>query len=188
LLISILSKLTIECRNKSYGCEEILYYEQLEKHEEEFCSFQIIQCPGCKLNMFKEIFDQDEHLLKCLYIEMECMKCQSIFKRKDQHDIIDCMEKRIYLLREDMFIFQEKLLKILDIQSKKIDSLEEKIKIIEDILENHNKQIDKIINSIPHWMQLFSLRSIEKREIFIGIPLLIMVLCTLFIYIRIFFS
>jgi len=67
LLISILSKLTIECRNKSYGCREILLYEQLEKHENQFCQCKIIQCPGCKQNMFKE---KKEIFLKKIFTQM----------------------------------------------------------------------------------------------------------------------
>jgi hypothetical protein len=191
LLFSILSKLTIECQNKSYGCQEILLYEQLEKHEEEFCRFKIVQCPGCKQHMFKEMFNHNEHLFKCLYIELECTKCQSIFKRKDQHNQFDCMEKRLYLSEENMFMIQERFSKTFDIQRKQIDILNQKINVIEDIWGNHgddDEQIDRAMNPIPHWTQVFRLRSFGKWEIFIGIQLFIVILFSLFIYIRIFFS
>jgi hypothetical protein len=180
LLISILSKLTIECRNKSYGCQKILLYEQLEKHEEDFCQYKIVQCPGCKQNMFREMFEKNEHLLKCLYMEFQCIKCQSIFQRKDKHDQFDCIEKQIYLLRENILIFQQKFSEILDIQRKKIEILDEKITVIGDIWGNDDDEsIDIHINSIPTSSQLFSFRSMKTWKI------ILIILC-LFIYITIY--
>jgi E3 ubiquitin-protein ligase NRDP1 len=187
LLISILSKLTIECQNKSYGCKEILIYEQLEKHEKDFCQYQVIQCSGCKQNMFKAIFDKSQHLLKCLYIDIECTKCQSIFKRKDQHNQFDCLEKQFCLLRQNMLRYEEKSSKIFDILRKKIEIIDEKFIVIEDIWENDDKQIDKEVDSIPTSTQSFSLQSIKKWKIIIGIEFIIAFLFTLLIYIRIFF-
>ncbi|CAF0862840.1 unnamed protein product [Rotaria sordida] len=182
LLTSILSKLTIECRNKLYGCQEILLYEQLEKHEEEFCQYKIIQCSGCKQDMFKSIFDK-EHLLNCPYIELECKKCQSIFKRKDKHNKFDCMEQQICLLKQNIITCEQKSLKIFDIQRKKTDILDEKFAIIEEIYGHDNdtddhddQQTNKIINSIEMLTQLFSFQLIKIWQIMIAIGLIIFIL------------
>jgi hypothetical protein len=191
LLISILSKLTIECQNKLYGCQQILLYEQLEKHQEEFCQYKIVQCPGCKQNIFKESFDKDQHLLKCIYIEVECLKCQSVFKRKDKHNQSDCNQKQICLLRHDMFIFQQKFSKVLDIQRKRVEICDQKMNIIEEIWGNDdddNEQTEKKINLVPTSAQLLSLQSMEKYRIIIGLQLILILLFTLLIYIRIFFN
>ncbi|CAF1392247.1 unnamed protein product [Rotaria sp. Silwood1] len=188
LLTSILSKLTIECRNKSYGCQEILFYEQLEKHEEEFCQYKIIRCPGCKQDMFKSIFDKDEHLLNCLYIELECKKCQSIFKRKDKHSEFDCMQQQIYLLKKNMITLEQKSSKIFDIQRKKIDILDEKFDIIEDIYghdddtDDHDDQHkNKTINSIRMLTHLFSFQIMGKSQIIITIGFIIFIIFILLI-------
>jgi hypothetical protein len=184
LLILILSKLTIECQNKLYGCQQILLYEQLEKHQEEFCQYKIIQCPGCKKNMFKQIFDNDQHLLKCLYIQIECLKCQCVFKRKDKHNQFDCMEKQICLLRHNMLTFQEKSSKIFDIQRKKIEIFDQKMNIIEEIWgtdDDDDEQTKKKINSVPISTRLFSLQSMEKYRIIIGLQLILLLLFTLLI-------
>jgi hypothetical protein len=101
------------------------------------------------------------------------------------------MEKRLYLSEENMFMIQERFSKTLDIQRKQIDILNQKINVIEDIWGNHgddDEQIDRAMNPIPHWTQVFRLRSFGKWEIFIGIQLFIVILFSLFIYIRIFFS
>lgn len=164
LLISILSKLKIQCRNKYSGCQQILCYEQLEKHEEELCSYRIIQCLGCKQNMFKEIYDNEQHLFKCIYIELQCMKCQSIFKRKDQHTQLDCMEKQIFLLKENINTLEEKSFRIFDIQRKKIQFIDQKFDIIEQIWgRDDEEEVDQKINSTY---------SIEKWKMMIGIGLI----------------
>ena len=98
--------------------------------------------------MFKEIYDKDEHLSKCPYVELQCIKCQDVFKRKDQHDRFDCMEKQICLLRENMLGFEEKSSKIIQLQRKQIDMVNEKLIVIEDIWGNdddddHDEKIDQ---------------------------------------------
>ncbi|CAF3686518.1 unnamed protein product [Adineta steineri] len=179
LLISILSKLTIECRNKIYGCEKILFYEQLEKHEEECCQYKIIHCSGCQQDMFKEHFDKEQHQLKCPNIKIKCTKCQSLFQRKDKHNEFDCMEKKIDLLKQELIIFEEKSSKIYDIQRKKIEILDEKFMIIEDIctIDDNN---DICSTSV-------STQSIGKWNVMIGVEIIILSVFTLLIYIRIFF-
>jgi hypothetical protein len=180
LLISILSKLTIECRNKFHGCQQILYYEQLEKHEEELCPYQIIQCPGCQQNMFKEIFNQDQHLLTCLYVEFECLKCQSLVKRKDKHTELDCMQKQICLLKQNMNLFEQKSFKIFDIQRKKIEILDQKIDIIEKIWPTDDDKQIKSVSTSTHLM--------ENWRTIIGIGFFMSLIFILFSYIRSFFS
>jgi hypothetical protein len=183
LLSSILSKLTIECRNKVYGCQQILFYEQLEKHEEELCQYKIVRCPGCKQDMFKELFDKSEHLLKCLYVELQCTKCESTFQRKDQHNQLNCMEKQICLLKQQLRTFQQKSTNIFDIQRKKIDILDEKLNIIEDIWGNDDdddsQQIHETINPISNSIQVRS-----EWKVIIGIEIIILSIFILLIYIK----
>ncbi|UJR34214.1 hypothetical protein I4U23_021620 [Adineta vaga] len=181
LLTTILSTLTIECRNKIYGCQEILFYEQLEKHEEEFCRFRIIQCPGCKQNMFKEIFDKDKHLLKCSYVKIKCTKCQGVFQRQDKHDQFDCMEGQICLLKQQLIVYEEKSSKIYDIQRKKLDILDEKFTIIEQVWVTDDDDDDHINRTTKH--TFISIQSNKYWSIIIGLTLAILIL---FLYILFF--
>ncbi|CAF1579231.1 unnamed protein product [Didymodactylos carnosus] len=68
ILKSLLSKLTVQCVNKPNGCEQVLFYEQLEHHE-QVCEFCLIKCQNCGREMLKKMFDEEYH--KCVCDEME---------------------------------------------------------------------------------------------------------------------
>ena len=92
------------------------------------------------------------------------MKCQSIFKRKDQHTQLDCMEKQISLLKENINTLEQKSFQIFDIQRKKIQFIDQKIDIIEQIWGTDDEEkTDQKIDSTY---------SIEKWQMIIGIGLI----------------
>ncbi|CAF0905288.1 unnamed protein product [Adineta ricciae] len=138
LLRIILSKLNIECRNKINGCREILSYEQLEKHQEECCPYQVIQCSGCKKFIRKDVFDEENHFLMCRYVKFQCTKCESVFRREDKHDRFDCIEGQIRLLEQRLMLTERKYSTICEIQRKKLDIFYEKFAVIEQNYEIDN--------------------------------------------------
>jgi hypothetical protein len=58
-ILHILNSFKIQCRNRIYGCNEILSYSSLETHEEE-CGYRQKLCSGCEKEFAKKDF-QEHH-------------------------------------------------------------------------------------------------------------------------------
>ncbi|CAF4695772.1 unnamed protein product [Rotaria sp. Silwood1] len=61
-IVKLLSQLQIACFYQSAGCNQIISYEGLDKHEIA-CGFQSQQCSGCQLQILKKDFDN--HMSNC---------------------------------------------------------------------------------------------------------------------------
>ncbi|UJR12110.1 hypothetical protein I4U23_016288, partial [Adineta vaga] len=81
LLVQLLSKLQITCKNHHTGCKDILSYESLEEHERQ-CGFQLEQCTGCSEAMLK----------KERNIELQCHVCQGKYRRVIGHNEVECLQ------------------------------------------------------------------------------------------------
>ncbi|CAF1187036.1 unnamed protein product [Didymodactylos carnosus] len=73
ILNSLLSKLELKCCYKTFGCQETILYESIERHENE-CDYQTKQCRGCENKfLLKDIRQHEEY---CDKIDIHCDLCQ----------------------------------------------------------------------------------------------------------------
>ena len=82
-IISYLSKLNFNCKNKDYGCNEIISYQNLDIHEKE-CKYFYTICPNGQCNK-KILWDSlENHLInECPYSLLKCKICNQNFNRSD---------------------------------------------------------------------------------------------------------
>ncbi|CAF4253853.1 unnamed protein product, partial [Adineta steineri] len=79
-ITKVLSRLQIICFYQTNGCQEILPYEALDKHEIS-CGYQFTKCPGCQLEVLKRDFPN--HKESCELFPMTCEDCKFIYKRNE---------------------------------------------------------------------------------------------------------
>ncbi|CAF0981121.1 unnamed protein product [Adineta steineri] len=94
-----LAKLQIACIYQPNGCNEVILYEALEKHE-MICGYQLVKCTGCLLEMLQK--DLTEHQSKCASVLMTCEDCKIVCR---QNDVLTHHSDRI-CLREQLRQFQ----------------------------------------------------------------------------------
>ncbi|UJR08004.1 hypothetical protein I4U23_012282 [Adineta vaga] len=82
-----LARLNIVCINQARGCNAIIHYDDLEKHEIE-CEYQLQECHGCHELQLKK--DLNEHIETCQMIEMTCSKCDMRFTRGEATSHTEC--------------------------------------------------------------------------------------------------
>lgn len=97
---SLLSRLSIRCRNASLGCEEILLYNALEQHEAVACKFLTKTCPVCGVNIVVDEFD--EHQRACEPPTRHCFLCKTMIDRYVfvEH-LKSCFQQQANLLIDD---------------------------------------------------------------------------------------
>lgn len=82
---SLLSRLSIRCRNSLYGCTEFLPYNLLTQHETSQCQFPTKQCKTCR----KYILENEiiEHEMNCKPAVIQCFICKCHIDRSlyDKH-------------------------------------------------------------------------------------------------------
>ncbi|CAF1927214.1 unnamed protein product [Rotaria magnacalcarata] len=129
LLYALLCKFKIVCENKHNGCDDILPYESLEKHQQEQCQYQMKICRGCQNNVLKK--DLDQHEQKCGEITIECKRCKLVYKKRETHEQLDCV------------------MNMLNQSNKKIESLE---KLVENLQQNVQKlETSSNLHSLTGW-------------------------------------
>jgi len=101
ILLKLLSKLKLNCENKINGCNILIPYEALEKHQLKECQFRFIQCSNCLKEILSKDFDIHQNEL-CLQIKSTCLKCSSIYYQKDGHSYLDCLKKQSQIIQEAM--------------------------------------------------------------------------------------
>ncbi|KAL4455349.1 hypothetical protein ABPG74_012501 [Tetrahymena malaccensis] len=111
MLKNMLDKLMFFCTNKKNGCEEIIRYEQVIKHEES-CEYKIEICPilGCGQQMIKKILDK--HIQEeCEYVLSKCRWCELQIKKNIIEEHEDTCDKKEIIcdLCGDIFQFKEQL-------------------------------------------------------------------------------
>jgi len=91
IIRSLLSELKIKCRYE--GCQEVVGYEQLEKHETD-CGFRRRKCIGCNLFYNQSLLSQHQEI--CELIKEVCKVCKEEFLRKDMkiHTELICLQNR----------------------------------------------------------------------------------------------
>lgn len=120
ILLKILSKLRLNCRNKLNGCSSVCFYEALEKHEQQECVYRLIQCPGCLKEILQK--DSESHATdECLSKEITCFKCGSVYRQLDGHIEEQCLKVQITLLNEKLRDQEDKPKKVMENYNKMID-------------------------------------------------------------------
>ncbi|CAF1315277.1 unnamed protein product [Didymodactylos carnosus] len=106
LLNSLLSKVRVICQYKDFGCQQIILYESLEKHEME-CDYQTEQCHGCKKELLMK--DLKQHEEYCDQILVHCDLCHCNIKQPQMKcHVVDCFKKQLKLARTDLTRLMEK--------------------------------------------------------------------------------
>jgi E3 ubiquitin-protein ligase NRDP1 len=124
-IISYLSKLNFYCKNKDYGCNEIISYQNLDIHEKE-CKYFYTICPNGQCNK-KLLWDSLENHLKneCFYTLIKCQYCNQDFNRIEYNEHLkNCKSFQNYL-------------------SFSIN------KNTNDDIKKHQKNFENLLNSLP---------------------------------------
>ncbi|CAF2931588.1 unnamed protein product [Rotaria sp. Silwood2] len=100
-IAKLLSQLQIACFYQSSGCNQVISYEGLDKHEIE-CDFQSQECTGCQSQILKKDFDN--HMSNCPSIELTCQDCKLVYRRGDadrKHTENICLREQLRQLRDE---------------------------------------------------------------------------------------
>ncbi|CAF1154030.1 unnamed protein product [Adineta steineri] len=91
---SLLGRLSIRCRNSSFGCTEILSYNSLEQHETNECQYPTKQCHIC--GNYVLIDASDQHQSSCNPALIECRICKHLVDSESfsQH-MSECFQTRL---------------------------------------------------------------------------------------------
>ncbi len=130
ILLKLLSKLKLTCENQSIGCDCIIPYEALEKHQLQECLFRTIQCEDCSKEMiFKDlqIHQEESCESKCL----TCLKCSMIYYKKEGHTQLQCLHQQISII-EQKINQSDQPLSTTKINFKKLTTLYNKLLSDED--------------------------------------------------------
>jgi hypothetical protein len=88
-ITSMLSQLKFNCLNKEHGCDEILTYSNVIKHDQS-CKYSIVQCPN--LECGKEVKRQllEYHIRnECEHSLFRCENCDMDFNRNEYPEHIE---------------------------------------------------------------------------------------------------
>lgn len=98
---SLLGRLSIRCRNSSFGCNEILPYDLLEKHETIECEFPTKRCRVC--GQYILISEIDQHQTICIPTTIRCTICKHMIDRNllVKHTT-ECLQERLNFLIEEI--------------------------------------------------------------------------------------
>jgi hypothetical protein len=111
ILIKLLSKLKLTCQNKSNGCEILIPYEALEKHQLHECLFRLTQCSDCSEQiLFKDL--QDHQNEDCSPKKLNCLKCNTNYQQKEGHQHFECLKQQEIILQKAMDSSQKEPIKI----------------------------------------------------------------------------
>ena len=96
-IISYLSKLKFYCKNKEFGCNEEISYENLDNHEKN-CKFFFTKCPNlqCEKKVLWNLLEN--HLkLECPFSLIQCKNCNQNFNRNDYDEHLkNCINFKNY--------------------------------------------------------------------------------------------
>jgi len=101
IIKDLLTDFNVSCINLANGCEAIMSYYTLEKHEKE-CEFEKKSCPGCK--KFFLSGPLQKHVNECQEILMMFPCCSSSFKRRDaaNHNETECLRRTVAILTDEV--------------------------------------------------------------------------------------
>ena len=75
-----LSNLKISCRNLAFGCEELVAYADLDRHQTQTCRYPTKECSIC--NDFILVNDFIQHEISCQPLFIQCSICSETIHRQ----------------------------------------------------------------------------------------------------------
>ena len=99
ILLKLLAKLNLDCVNKSNGCEMVISYEALEKHQVKECEYRLMGCPNCLQEMLVKDYQKHSDEL-CVSKRLTCLKCSTAYLQNEGHTERQCIGKQIDILVE----------------------------------------------------------------------------------------
>ena len=96
IITSYLNTLNFSCLNKDNGCNEIISYNNLDKHDKE-CKYFFITCPNIQCSKKMKWRLLENHLRnECEYSLLKCPHCsQELYRNEYDDHIKNCNEIRI---------------------------------------------------------------------------------------------
>jgi len=116
LVRNLLDQIQLTCAFAKNGCQKILAYEFIKKHEEE-CEFKVLPCKfeknGCSEKFLKK--NLAEHEKNCGFDQIICDKgCSEVILRKDimSHSCITTLKNKIFENRQKVSMLSEEAKKL----------------------------------------------------------------------------
>eukprot|EP00350_Pseudokeronopsis_sp_OXSARD2_P012675 CAMPEP_0170551118 /NCGR_PEP_ID=MMETSP0211-20121228/9143_1 /TAXON_ID=311385 /ORGANISM="Pseudokeronopsis sp., Strain OXSARD2" /LENGTH=204 /DNA_ID=CAMNT_0010858085 /DNA_START=69 /DNA_END=680 /DNA_ORIENTATION=+ len=88
IIRNMLAELKVCCKNKGFGCPQVLSYESLATHELLECQFECLECSGA-INGCSEVLSRSEmvvHESRCSYVPVPCDYCKKWVRRSGIKD------------------------------------------------------------------------------------------------------
>ncbi|CAF1035057.1 unnamed protein product [Didymodactylos carnosus] len=142
VILTLLSKLQIECSYKSYGCSAIVSYDLLEDHEQN-CDYQ---------QYHKQYYDVQQHLEEYEEVVLRCLECRTLYQRDDmkqqQHTKIQCLRQQMLsmqsIMEQSTKLRQATFSSILQKQQQQLNAIDENLNVQRDLFEQKlNSIVDK---------------------------------------------
>ncbi|CAF4242222.1 unnamed protein product, partial [Rotaria sp. Silwood2] len=158
LIMQQLARLHFKCVNALYGCDQVLLYDNIEKHEQE-CDYKPLECRGCHATVLK--LNYVDHENTCEEIELTCSECNMIYKRGDAatvHTEIMCLKEQLRQLRQDFETNKQQASQQIQQLTEKTKPLPETIQQVQQVSETNKQQASE---EIQHLQQTFE---VYKQE------------------------
>ncbi len=101
ILLKLLSKLKLTCENKSIGCDLIIHYEGLEKHQLNQCLYRTIQCSDCSKEMIFNDYEIHQQQF-CEAKSLTCLKCSLTYFLREGHTQSQCLLQQISTIEQKL--------------------------------------------------------------------------------------
>ena len=136
-------------------CGVVLQRDELKVHEKEKCPQRIMKCKHCRNNFIT--CELPTHFELCPRMKVSCeLECGDVMCREDmtQHVEQECVEKEIecpFAKYKCVGLIKRKDLNK-HLAYNRIDHLEMKLNILEDIVSKQSETIEKLIPPCNKWM------------------------------------
>ncbi|CAF3834914.1 unnamed protein product [Rotaria sordida] len=164
LIVQQLSRLHIKCANSPHGCNEIISYDNLEKHELE-CEYKPRECRGCHATILK--MNSVEHENTCDEIELTCPECNMIYKRGAAatiHTEIICLKEQLRQLRHDFENNKQQTDQQIQQLTEKTQQLPEAIQQFQQLSETNKQQANEDIHRVQQAFEVYKQQTSEETQ------------------------
>jgi hypothetical protein len=167
ILLSLLSKLTLQCKYASVGCPLSVPYDTIDKHEQIDCEYATIECTWCHRTTARRTMDT--HLNEeCDAILIKCQQCPMVTTRKemkDNHQQVDCLQLQLQSTQQRILALE-----------RMVDFSYEMTKITTTMLNDMKQEIDKLksnqfrVSSKSMFYCLFLAWKVGQTIVFYDLP------------------
>ncbi|CAF1611576.1 unnamed protein product [Rotaria sp. Silwood1] len=155
LIVQQLSRLHFKCENSPHGCEQVVPYDDLEKHELE-CQYKPLECRGCHATVLK--MNYTEHDNSCEEIQLICPECNMTYKRGEAatvHTEIICLKEQLRQLRKDFEGNKQQTGEQIQQVTEKMQQLPEAIQQLQQTSETNKQQASEEIQRIQQSFEVY---------------------------------